>query len=111
MRWLVNLVAGQEIAALDKQVEAWRGRALSAETTVELVKEILKREQERGERLTSELSDRIRPQSIKPPDMKPVGQSISSWPRIKRELEKQNRVKENAEVSREEIEKTIRGQI
>ena len=44
-----------------------------------------------------------------PPNMEPLGKSVSSWPRIRRELEKQHQVNGNAEVSREEIEKGIRG--
>jgi hypothetical protein len=110
MTRLTKWLCGGEIAALEGQVDAWRGRALAAETTVELIKEVLKREQDLREKLQTELVTEMRPQSVKPPEMKPVGNTVSSWPRIRRELERRERVKEDAEVSREEIEKTIRSQ-
>lgn len=92
----------------DQIQESWRTRCLAAETTVELVKEILTRERERSQRLEDRLFPNNKPQQQQPPNMEPVGQSVSSWPRIRRELEKEHRVKQNAQVPREEIERTIR---
>jgi hypothetical protein len=92
---------------LNASIESWRARSIAAETTVELFKEIVTRERERSDKIERDIMERAG--TIKPPEMKPVGNSVSSWPRIRRELEKQNRVKD-AEVSRAEIEKTIRGQ-
>jgi hypothetical protein len=91
-------------------IDGWRSRALASETTVELVKGILAKEQERSAKLTESLYNRVITPAhpTNPPDMKPVGNTLSSWPRMKRELEKKHRVKDNAEVSREEIERTIR---
>lgn len=97
-----------EYKILDSTCEAWRGRCVASETTVELVKEILTRERERSQRLEERLFPNSKPQQQQPPNMEPVGQSVSSWPRIKRELEKEHRVKD-AQISREEIEKAIRG--
>jgi hypothetical protein len=95
----------------DQIVESWRARSIASETTVELVKEIMQKERERGDRLINELRDNFKPsKDMRPPDMKPVGNSVSSWPRIKRELERQSRVNDNAEISREEIEKAIRSE-
>lgn len=93
----------------DKITESWRARCLAAETTVELVKEILTRERERSQRLEDRLFPNNKPQQQAPPNMEPVGQSVSSWPRIRRELERQHQVKPDAQVSRGEVEKEIRG--
>lgn len=83
------------------EADSWRTRAIAAETTVALFKEIMQRREEAVPRYKE-------PENPQPPNMKPVGNTLSSWPRIKRELEKNDRVKNNAGVSREEIEKTIR---
>lgn len=91
-------------------LESWRQRAIAAETTVELVKEIMARESDRAKRLEERLLGDNHPQQPQEaPPFNPVGEKrLSSWPRIRRELERQNRVKENAEVPREEIERKIR---
>jgi hypothetical protein len=110
--WLIIILGGRtkrEAAMQDAIVENWRARCLAAETTVELVKEILTREQEARTRMEEDLKDRLYPRHITPPEMQPVGQSRSSWPKMRRELEKQHRVNDNAEVSREKIESEIRG--
>jgi serine/threonine protein kinase HipA of HipAB toxin-antitoxin module len=88
------------------EIDAWRSRAIAAETTVHLLTEILQRERESRARLEDKLTPKLAEHSG-PPELKPVGQSVSSWPRIRRELEKQHKVNENAEVSRAEIEKTL----
>ena len=81
-------------------LDSWRTRAIAAETTVTLFSEIMTRE--RTEKKQEEAP-------ILPPNLKPLGdRRVSSWPRIKRELERQNMVKQDAQVSREEIEKTVR---
>jgi hypothetical protein len=109
--WLIVALGGHtksERELHSQLVDNWRVRCLAAETTVELVKEILQKERERGERLMSQQVASER--GVRPPEMKPVGNSVSSWPRIKRELERLNRVNDNAEISREEIEKAIRSE-
>jgi hypothetical protein len=94
--WLIVLLGGyskRERAAQDQILESWRSRCLAAETTVALVKEILVREQERTERLMNP----TRPNTeLHPPEMQPVGTSRSSWPRMRRELEKRDRMKDTA---------------
>lgn len=96
-----------EIDLLNTSLDGWRGRAISAETSVQLFNEILSRERDSRARLEEYLKP---PQSAaqEAPQMKPVGNSVSSWPRIRKELERQHRVNDHAGVSREEIEKTIR---
>ena len=92
----------------DKLIESWRVRATAAETTVELMKEILQRERERSERLMENFKPRNQDQA-KPPEMNPVGdRRLSSWPRIKRELERQNR---DAQISRTETQETVRSKV
>lgn len=98
----------EEKAIVDQLMESWRARAIASENSVALFKEIMTRDQQRYEKLEEKLFGRAKFERVEPPDMQPVGQSVSSWPRIKRELEKQSRVNENAEVSREKIEATIR---
>ena len=118
MNWLIKFLGGHtkdEMERLSLVSDSWRTRATAAETTVALFKEIMTRERDRADKL---LDERLAGESRRfdephaPPSMKPVGNSVSSWPRIKRELEKEHRVndqgKSHAEVSREEIEKTIR---
>ena len=92
------------------ELEGWRARAIASETTVTLITEVLTREREARAKLEERVFPTPMPRSQEgPPDMKPLGNSVSSWPRIRRELEKRNRVNDNAEVSRETIEKGIRG--
>jgi hypothetical protein len=98
----------EEKAIVDQLMESWRARAIASENSVALFKEIMTRDNQRYEKLEEKLMGRARYEPQDPPKMEPVGQSVSSWPRIKRELEKQSRVNENAEVSREKIEATIR---
>ena len=91
----------------DKLIESWRVRATAAETTVELMKEILQRERERSERLMENIGPKH--SEMKPPELNPVGdRRLSSWPRIKRELERQNR---DAQISREETKETVRREV
>lgn len=108
--WLITALGGftkREHVEWDKLLESWRARCLAAETTVELMKEILTRERERSEKLTEKLmGPKIDLSNIKPPDMRPVGQSVSSWPRIRRELERQH-----AGISREETKETVRSKV
>ena len=112
INWIVKFFGGYTQLEYDLQaqlIESWTRRALASETTVELVKEILAKERERTDKIQSDLYDRLHPnQHQTPPEIKPLGNGRTSWPRIKRQLEKQNRVPD-AEVSREEIEKGIRG--
>jgi hypothetical protein len=101
MDWLIKLFGGYtkgEMALHESVVESWRARCIAAETTVQLFKEIMTRDQERYEKLLEGRSKYV-PQS--PPELKPVGNSISSWPRIKRELEKQHRVNEETPTKAE----------
>ena len=89
-------------------LEGWRARAIAAETTVTLFKEIMTRESDRIKILEEQLT-KPQSQTSEAPNLDPVGdRRLSSWPRIRRELEKQNRVKPDAQVPREEIERTIR---
>ena len=81
-----------EYQLLETQLLSWRERAIAAETTVELVKEILTREQKAREKLEETLFQ-ARPQESAP-EMKPVGNTLSSWPRIRREMEKMHRANE-----------------
>lgn len=108
MDWLIKALGGipRHEMELQKVVEeSWRQRAIAAETTVTLFKEIMTRDQAR---LDNMLEKKQQPQQM-PPDLKPLGdRRMSSWPRIRRELENQNRVRANAQVSREEIEKQVR---
>lgn len=109
--WIIHALGGftkEEYRVLEATDEGWRMRALAAETSLALFKEIMTREEERSKRLEERLFPNNAPQMQRPPEMNPVGQNkVSSWPRIKRELERLERVP-NARVSREEIEKTIR---
>lgn len=104
---LIKMLGGftnHEYELLKVSEEAWRTRAIASETTVALFKEIMTRDQARLDQMTN-----ARMPGQAPPEFKPVGdKQLSSWPRIRRELEKQNRVKPGAEVPREEIERTIR---
>lgn len=91
--------------------DAWRNRCVAAETSVSLFNEIMARERERNKKLEDKMMgwDQEAKEVQQPPQMNPVGQNkVSSWPRIRRELERLHRVKDNAPVSREEIEKNIR---
>lgn len=97
-----------EYENLDKTLESWRTRCTASETTVELFKDIVSRERERSDKIMERLFPDKSQQQQQPPEMKPVGNSVSSWPRIRRELEKLDREKSNAQVSRGEIEKEIR---
>lgn len=112
---LIHALGGHTKHEMEKMAltcDAWRTRATASETTVELFKEIMTRERERSEKLEKQIfGDGSKTQKQDPPTMNPVGQNkVSSWPRIRRELENQHRVKNNAQVSREEIEKTIRSE-
>lgn len=111
--WLIVALGGYTEADKgnwDTIVDSWRARCIAAETSVELFKEIMTRERERSEKLEEKLvGAHPNSENQQPPNLNPVGdRRLSSWPRIRRELEKQSRVKDNAEVSREEIERTIR---
>lgn len=100
-----------EYDLLASTTEGWRGRATAAETSVQLFNEIMTRERERAQRLEDKLSDIARGPQSQPqeaPRMQPVGNSVSSWPKIRREMEKMHRVNNDAQVSRGEIEKEIR---
>lgn len=111
---IIKLLGGytrHEYELQNTSLDGWRNRAISAETSVQLFNEILSRERESRTRLEEYLSG-PKHQDQQAPNMKPVGNTMSSWPRIRRELEKRDRgsMKEanDAGVSREEIEKTIR---
>jgi len=111
--WLIVMLGGttkRELAVHTAVCDGWRDRCLAAETTVTLFKDIVERERERSDKIETDIRNRMHPENGMqgPPGMKPVGHALSSWPRIRRELEKSHRVNDNAEVSREEIEKTIR---
>ena len=99
---------------LNVTCESWRARAIAAETTVELFKEIMSRDKASAREnaaLQNAIEREVAQEQAFPPDLKPLGdRRVSSWPRIKRELERQHMVKQNAEVSREEIERAIRGE-
>lgn len=106
--WLIRALGGVPISELDvlnASLEGWRSRAIAAETSVALFKEIMTRDRERAER---EDRPAATPPNPTPPNMKPVGHTLSSWPRIKRQLERDHQVKQDAQVPREEIERTIR---
>ena len=94
---------------LNVTCDGWRSRAIAAETTVELFKEIMSRDKASARENAAREKEPDEPSF--PPDLKPLGdRRVSSWPRIKRELERQNRVKQDAQISREEIERTLRGE-
>ena len=94
---------------LNVTCESWRARAIAAETTVELFKEIMSRDKAMS--ANNAMPAKELEEQRFPPDLKPLGdRRVSSWPRIKRELERQNRVKQDAQISREEIERTLRGE-
>ena len=91
--------------------DSWRTRAIAAETTVELFRDIVARERERSDRVEERLTgQKAAPQPIQTGEpMQPLGSDKrSSWPRIRRELEREDRMKSNAGVSREKIESEIR---
>lgn len=114
MNWLIKALGGFTSYEYDMQqvtLESWRQRCIAAETTVSLFKEIMTREQNRAEKLEERLvGAHPSNENREPPNIDPIGdRRLSSWPRIRRELEKQNRAPD-AKISREEIEKTIRSE-
>lgn len=106
MNWLVKFFGGYTKLEYDSAAalaESWRTRAIAAETTVELVKEILQKERERTDKIQSDLYGRLHPnQQQVPPEMKPLGNGRTSWPRIKRNLEREHRVS-GAVPTKEEV--------
>jgi hypothetical protein len=95
--WLWKwLGCSDKVLSLEVQLEAWRARAIAAEANVELLKEMLK--------VTKAPTSTEHREA---PSFEPIRPQFGSWPRMRRKLEEMERVK-NAQVSREEIEKTIR---
>jgi hypothetical protein len=103
--WLIIALGGyteRDKTSWEVISNSWRDRCLAAETTVELFKDIVQRERARSDKIESDLRERMFPSETKPPNMKPIGNTISSWPRIKRELERQNR-NPNSIPTKEEV--------
>jgi hypothetical protein len=105
--WLIKLLGGYtalEYNNLDAALESWRARVLGAESNAELVKGLLTQERERSERLMDHIIH-PRPEGprseITAPNMQPIGNTISSWPRIRRKLEFEHRVKEEIPTKEE----------
>jgi hypothetical protein len=90
-----------KVESLEAQLEAWRSRAIAAEANVELLREMMK------ERRPTELGSSREQKEA--PSFEPIRPQFGSWPRMRRKLEEMERVKPNAQVSRGEVEKTIRG--
>ena len=117
MKWLIKVLGGYTKDDLEKMsltVDAWRTRAIAAETTSDLYKDILQREREQIEIIRNSIQDRMqqRTSNVQPPEMEPLGNGRTSWPRIRRELERRDQVRSNpptkeevhAEISREETQ-------
>src|SRR6516164_3731842 len=112
MNWFIKFLGGYTKDDMERQsliADGWRTRAIAAETTVELFKDIVHRERERSDRIEKDIRSgkEFQKETISPPEMKPVGTSVSSWPRIRRELERQNRVSNNGVPSKEEVEREM----
>lgn len=121
-RWLIKFLGCRtqdEFQALDIQLEVWRGRAIAAETSVALFKEIMERDAKRMEKLEEKYTGGYLRQGManpQPPGDKPLGNGIASWPRIKRQMERDHRVKEgpptkeevHAQISGSQVEEEVR---
>jgi hypothetical protein len=107
--FLIRALGGFTEREVSDREAGWRARALAAEATVELFKDIVKRERDRSDKIENDIRERMYPrhqEQQQPPNMKPIGNTISSWPRIKRELERQNRAP-NETPSKSEVENSM----
>jgi hypothetical protein len=108
--WLIVMLGGVSKSQFDQALEGWRARALAAETTVSLFNDIIARERERSDRIEQDIRERAFPAPApkqKPPQAKPIGSTISSWPRIKRELEKRDRIPTNQAPTAGEVHESL----
>lgn len=102
--WLIRALGGvpkHDYDMLNAMLEGWRGRAIAAETSVSLFKEIMTRDKE----IVAQNAENARAlmQNPIPPNMQPVGNTISSWPRIRREMERQHRAKSDGSSVEEKV--------
>ena len=115
LNWLIKFLGGftqQEFNLRTVVLDSWRTRAIAAETTSDLYKDILTKEKEEIQRIRDLMREYKQPvesaeRMSQPPNMKPItNNTMSSWPRIKRELERRDRVS-NAAPTKEEVHARI----